>query len=169
MITIRRMSHKPQKKLEAEKSKNAVVCRNRKASHEYEILQDLECGVVLHGSEVKSIRNGKVSIDEAYARIRDGELWLVGCHIGEYPQANVQNHEPLRVRKLLLHKRELAKFAEKAEERGHTLIPLDVHFSDGKVKVKLAVARGRKLHDKREKLKADDAKREIRQAMRREK
>lgn len=163
------MSHKPQKKLEAEKSKNAVVCRNRKASHEYEILQDLECGVVLHGSEVKSIRNGKVSIDEAYARIRDGELWLVGCHIGEYPQANVQNHEPLRVRKLLLHKRELAKFAEKAEERGHTLIPLDVHFSDGKVKVKLAVARGRKLHDKREKLKADDAKREIRQAMRREK
>jgi SsrA-binding protein len=166
-ITIGHMSHKSPKKLEAEKSKNAVVCRNRKATHEYEILQDIECGVVLKGSEVKSIRNGKVSIDEAFARIRDGELWLVGCHIAEYPQANVQNHEPLRTRKLLLHKRELAKFAEKAEERGHTLIPLDLHFSEGKVKVKLAIARGRKLHDKREQLKKADADREIRQAMRR--
>lgn len=162
------MSHKTPKQLDAEKGKNAIVCRNRKASHEYEILQDIECGIILKGSEVKSVRNGKVSIDEAFARIRDGELWLVGCHIAEYPQANVQNHEPLRVRKLLLHKRELAKFAEKADERGHTLIPLDVHFSEGKVKVKLAIARGRKLHDKREKLKAEDAKREMRQALRRE-
>ena len=161
------MSHKTPKQLDAEKGKNTVVCRNRKASHEYEILQDIECGLMLFGSEVKSIRNGKVSIDEAFARIRNGELWLVGCHIAEYPQANVQNHEPLRTRKLLLHKRELAKFAEKAAERGHTLIPLDVHFSEGKVKVKLAIARGRKVHDKREKLKQADADREMRQAMRR--
>lgn len=162
-----RMSHKTPKQVAAEKDKNSIVCRNRKASHEYEILHDLECGLMLHGSEVKSIRNGKVSIDEAFARIRNGELWLVGCHIGEYPQANLQNHEPLRTRKLLLHKRELEKFAEKASERGHTLIPLDVHFSEGRVKVKLAIARGRKLHDKREKLKKDDANREIRQALRR--
>jgi SsrA-binding protein len=161
------MSHKTPKQIEAEKSKNAIVCRNRKASHEYEILDDIECGLMLHGSEVKSIRNGKVSIDEAFARMRNGELWLVGCHISEYPQANVQNHEPLRTRKLLLHKRELAKFAEKADERGHTLIPLDVHFTEGKVKVTLAIARGRKLHDKREKLKRDDADREMRQALRR--
>ena len=160
------MSHKSPKKVDAEKGKNSIVCRNRKASHEYEILQDIECGLMLHGSEVKSIRNGKVSIDEAFARIRNGELWLVGCHISEYPQANLQNHEPLRTRKLLLHKRELAKFAEKAAERGHTLIPLDVHFTEGRVKVKLAIARGRKLHDKREKLKTADVNREIRQALR---
>lgn len=160
------MSHKSPKNVDAEKGKNSIVCRNRKASHEYELLHDIECGVMLFGSEVKSIRNGKVSIDEAFARIRNGELWLVGCHIAEYPQANVQNHEPLRTRKLLLHKRELEKFAEKAGERGHTLIPMDVHFSEGKVKVKLAIARGRKLHDKREKLKTADVNREIRQALR---
>lgn len=159
------MSKKPSKAV-VEKSQNAVVCRNRKANHEYEILDDLECGVMLFGSEVKSIRNGKVSIDEAYARFRNGELWLVGCHIAEYPQANLQNHEPLRTRKLLLHKRELTKFAEKADERGHTMIPLDVHFSEGKVKVRIAVAKGRKLYDKREKLKKADVSREIRQALR---
>ncbi len=161
------MTHKTPKQVDAEKDRNAVVCRNRKASHEYEILDDIECGIVLRGSEVKSIRNGKVSVDEAFARVRDGELWLLGLHINEYPQANVQNHEPLRTRKLLLHKRELAKIIEKAAVRGHTLIPLDIHFSEGKVKVKLAVAKGRKLHDKREKLKKDDANREIRQALRR--
>lgn len=160
------MTHKTPKQADADKNRNAVVCRNRKASFEYEILQDFECGIALKGSEVKSIRNGKVSVDEAFARLRQGELWLVGLHIAEYPQANVQNHEPLRVRKLLLHKRELEKIAERAEERGHTLIPLDVHFLEGKVKIKLAVAKGRKVHDKREKLKKDAANREIRQALR---
>jgi SsrA-binding protein len=144
----------------------AVVCRNRRASHEYEIHDEMECGLMLKGSEVKSIRNGKVSIDEAFARIQGTELWLIGCHIAEYPQANVQNHEPLRSRKLLIHRRELRRFAEKAEERGFTLIPLQVHFREGRVKVKIAVARGRKLHDKREKLKTDVVNREIRQAMR---
>ncbi len=162
------MTHKTPKQVEADKKRNAVVCRNRKASHEYEIIDEIECGVVLRGSEVKSVRNGKVSVDEAYARIRNGELWLVGCHIAEYPQANVQNHEPLRPRKLLLHKRELEKFAEKGDEKGFTLIPLDVHFSEGKIKVKVAIARGRQLHDKREKLKKNDAEREMRAAIRRE-
>jgi SsrA-binding protein len=139
-----------------------TVCRNRKALHEYEILDTLECGIALRGSEVKSIRNGKISIDDAYARIRDGELWLVGCDIAEYPQATAMNHEPRRQRKLLLHRREIRKFAESAGERGLTLIPLSVHFKRGIVKVQVAVARGRKLHDKREKLKQKADVREIR-------
>ncbi|MEX2286295.1 MAG: SsrA-binding protein SmpB [Planctomycetaceae bacterium] len=145
------------------------VCSNRKARYEYDILDELECGVTLTGSEVKSIRNGKISIDEAYARLKDGELWLIGCDIAEYPQATVMNHEPKRPRKLLLHKRELAKFAESASQQGLTMIPLAVYFSRGIVKVKVAVAKGRKLHDKREKLKKQADKREIRSALLRKK
>jgi len=141
------------------------VARNRKARHLYDILEDLECGVALTGSEVKSIRDGKISIDEAYARLKDGELWLIGCDIAEYPQATVMNHEPKRPRKLLLRKRELTKFAESASQRGLTLIPLEVYFSRGIVKVKVALAKGRKLHDKREKLKQKSDRKEIRGAM----
>lgn len=141
-----------------------VVTRNRKARHKFDILDELECGVVLQGSEVKSIRNGKISIEESYARMRDGELWLIGCDIAEYPQANVMNHEPRRPRKLLLHKRELRKFAAAAEEDGLTLVPLAVRFARGIVKVTIAVAKGRKLHDKREKLKSQSDRREMRQA-----
>jgi SsrA-binding protein len=140
------------------------ICRNRKASHEYEILDELECGIILRGSEVKSLRNHKMSIDEAFARIRDGELWLMGADIAEYPQANIMNHEPKRPRKLLLHKKELRKFADAAEERGFTLIPLAVYFSGGKVKVMIALAKGRKLHDKREKLRTATDKQEMRAA-----
>ena len=142
-----------------------TVCKNRKARHQYDILDELECGIALRGSEVKSIRNGKISIDEAYARLRDGELWLVNCDISPYPQATVMNHEPRRPRKLLLHKRELAKFAESADQQGLTLVPLSIYFTRGIVKVKIAVARGRKLHDKREKLKKATAQKDIRQAM----
>ncbi|MBI3864448.1 MAG: SsrA-binding protein SmpB [Planctomycetia bacterium] len=138
-----------------------TICTNRKARHEYEILDQLECGVVLKGSEVKSLRDGKVSLDEAYARIRDGELWLVGCDIAVYPQASLLNHEPKRARKLLIHRRELQKFAEQAGHRGLTLIPLSLYFTKGKVKVKIAIARGKKLHDKRESLKKSEAQREI--------
>jgi SsrA-binding protein len=141
-----------------------VVTRNRRARHEYDVLDEIECGVVLTGSEVKSIRNNKISIEEAYARVRDGELWLIGCDIAEYPQATIMNHEPRRPRKLLLRKREFRKFAEAAEQQGLTLIPLAVYFSRGFVKVKLALARGRKLHDKREKLKQQADRREIREA-----
>jgi len=142
-----------------------TVCRNRKARHLYEILDEMECGIVLKGSEVKSIRNNKISIDEAYARVRDGEVWLMGCDIAEYPQATVMNHEPRRPRKLLLHKREVSKFAETADHQGLTLIPLAVYFSRGIVKVKLAVAKGRKLHDKRDKIKKQSDKQEMRRAM----
>ncbi|GAB4143992.1 MAG: SsrA-binding protein SmpB [Planctomycetaceae bacterium] len=142
-----------------------TVCRNRKARHEYDILDELECGIVLKGSEVKSIRDGKISIDEAYARLQDGELWLVNADIAEYPQATVMNHEPKRTRKLLLHKRELAKFAGTATQQGLTLIPLAVYFSRGIVKVKIALAKGRKLHDKRDKLRKKSDKRDMRAAM----
>jgi len=141
-----------------------IVCRNRRARHEYEILDEIECGIVLVGSEVKSIRNGKISIEEAYARIEDGELWLIDCDIAEYPQASVMNHEPKRTRKLLLRKRELEKVAEAAAHKGLTLIPLSVYFSRGIVKLSVAVAKGRKLHDKREVLRQKEDKREMRNA-----
>ena len=154
------------KKKTAESDPNSrTVCRNRKARHEYDILEQLECGIALRGSEVKSIRNGKISIDEAYARIDGGEVWLIGCDIAEYPQATVMNHEPRRNRKLLLHKREVRKFAESAGHQGLTLIPLAVYFTRGIVKVKLAIAKGRNLHDKREKMKKQSATKEIRSAM----
>lgn len=141
-----------------------IVTRNRKARHTYDVLEELECGVVLTGSEVKSIRDGKVSIDEAYARVTDGELWLVGARIAEYPQANVMNHEPERRRKLLVHKKQLTKFAETATQQGLTLVPLTVHFVRGRVKIGLAMARGRRLYDKREKLKARSAREEMQDA-----
>lgn len=142
-----------------------TVTRNRRARHDYDILDTLDCGIALKGSEVKSIRNGKISIDEAYARVDNGELWLVNCDIAEYPQATIMNHEPRRTRKLLLKKRELEKFAQAAEHKGLTLIPLEVFFHRGFVKVKIAIAKGRKLHDKREKLREKDDARAMRQAM----
>ena len=142
-----------------------AICKNRKAFHDYEILDQLECGIELRGSEVKSLRNGKMSIDESFARIRDDELWLLGSDIPIYPQATYLNHEPKRPRKLLLHKRELRKFAEEAGHKGLTLIPLSVYFSKGKVKVNVAVAKGKKLHDKREKLKKQTDTKEMRNAM----
>lgn len=153
------------KKAEADDPKSKMVCRNRKARHEYDVLDELECGVVLFGSEVKSIRNGKISIDEAYARIQNGELWLVNSDIAEYPQATVANHEPKRTRKLLLHKRELQKFAETAEQDGLTMVPLAVYFQNGRVKVRIALARGRKQYDKREKIRQRSDERETRAAM----
>jgi SsrA-binding protein len=142
-----------------------TICTNRRARHQYEILDEIECGIVLKGSEVKSLRDGKVSLDEAYARIRDGELWLIDCDIAVYPQASLLNHEPKRPRKLLLHRRELRKFAEQASHKGLTLVPLGMYFLRGKVKVKIAVGRGKKLHDKREALKTAEAKREMQRAM----
>jgi SsrA-binding protein len=144
-----------------------VVCRNRRARHEYDLLDELECGVQLVGSEVKSIRASKISIEEAYVRVKDREVWLLNCDIAEYPQATYMNHEPRRPRKLLLRRSEVRKFAEVAAQKGLTIIPLDVHFSRGLVKLNIAVARGRKLHDKREKLKQRTDQQEMRQAVRR--
>jgi SsrA-binding protein len=156
---------KSKKKKQVDDPNSKHVCTNRKARHEYDIIDELECGIALVGSEVKSIRNAKISIEEAYGRVRDGELWLVGANINEYPQANLMNHEPKRTRKLLVHKRELHKFAESAEQQGFTLVPLDVYFSKGRIKVRIGLAKGRNLYDKRQKLKGTTDRKEIRQAM----
>jgi SsrA-binding protein len=153
-------------KKEPQDDNNRVVCRNRRASHEYDLQEHLECGLMLHGSEVKSIRAGKVSIEEAYVRVADNEVWLIGCDIAEYPQASYLNHDPRRMRKLLMHRREVHKFAAVASQKGLTIVPIELAFKGGFVKLTVAVARGRKLHDKREALKKQDADREMRQAIR---
>jgi SsrA-binding protein len=142
-----------------------TICRNRRATHEYRIEDSLECGLVLTGTEVKSLREGQSSIEDAYARIEDGELWLIGSDIPEYSFGNRLNHKPKRARKLLLHRRELERFAGKATQRGFTLVPLRLYFRMGRAKVELAVARGKQTHDKREDLKKADAQREIRRAI----
>jgi SsrA-binding protein len=145
-----------------------LVSENRKARHRFEILDTLECGIQLTGSEVKSLRDGKLSLDEAYARVKEGEVWLVGADIAEYPQATLWNHAPKRPRKLLLHREERQKFANKAHEKGLTLVPLKVYFNArGLAKVTLGLCRGKKLHDKRESMKKADSRREIERAMRR--
>lgn len=143
-----------------------VVSENRRARHDYEILDTLECGIALVGSEVKSLRGGRLSLDEAYGRVEKGEVWLHGCDIPEYDKANRLNHVPKRPRKLLLHRREIAKFAGHAFEKGLTLVPLKVYFKGGRVKVLLGIGRGRQSHDKRQHLKARDAKRDIDVALR---
>ena len=145
-----------------------LVAENRKARHRFDILETLECGIVLVGSEVKSLRNGKVSLDEAYARLRDGEVWLLGCDIPEYTQASLWNHVPKRPRKLLLHRLEVNKFAATAREKGLTLVPLKIYFNErGIAKVQLGLCKGRKLHDKREVIKKADTQKHLARVMRR--
>lgn len=144
------------------------ICRNRRAFHEYLIFDTLECGLVLKGTEVKSLREGQSSLEEAYAKIEDGEVWLIGADIPEYTMGNRLNHKPKRPRKLLLHKREIEKFAGKASQQGFTLVPLQMYFKGGRAKVQLAVARGKKLHDKRQDQRTSEAQKQIRQSMKRE-
>jgi SsrA-binding protein len=142
-----------------------LICRNKRAFHEYNLFERLECGIALTGTEVKSLREGSSSLEDAYAKVENGEVWLLGSDIPEYSMAHRLNHKPKRPRKLLLHRREIAKFAGKASERGFTLVPLRMYFKQGRAKVELAVARGKQLHDKRQALKNADAKRDIRRAM----
>ncbi|MGC8643462.1 MAG: SsrA-binding protein SmpB [Isosphaeraceae bacterium] len=144
-----------------------IVARNRKARHEYELLEKVEAGIVLTGTEVKSLRNGKANLEDAYAEIDKDEVWLLGCDIPEYLQANRMNHVPKRRRKLLLHRREIDKLGTKTGEKGLTLVPLSIYFKKGVAKVELSVARGRKLYDKREAIKKQDAKRDMDRALRR--
>jgi SsrA-binding protein len=159
--------HKKKPAGPSDRKQERAIAENRKARHKFEVLDTLECGLALVGSEVKSLRSGKVSIEESYARVRDGEVWLVGCDIAEYPQASVWNHDPKRVRKVLMHARERDKFAHQAHEKGLTLVPLKLYFNArGTVKLLLGLCRGRKLHDKREVLKTADVKRDIDRAMR---
>src|SRR5215213_774838 len=143
-----------------------VVARNRRARFEFALLEKVEAGIVLTGTEVKSLRSGKASLEESYAGINGGEVWLYGCDIPEYLQANRMNHKPKRPRKLLLHRSEIDKLVAKASERGLTIVPLKLYFKDGIAKVELSIARGRKLYDKREALKKQDARRDMDRALR---
>lgn len=144
-----------------------VVASNRKARHEYEILDTWQAGIALKGPEVKSLREGRVAFQDAFARIDQGEVWLHSLHISPYDAANRWNVDPLRPRKLLLRRDEIRKLVGKVEEKGLTLIPLDIHFTRGVAKVELALARGRQMHDKREKLKRQTQEREARRAVER--
>jgi SsrA-binding protein len=142
-----------------------VVATNRKARHDYHILDTVEAGLVLVGTEVKSLRAGRASLVDGFASAADGEAWLEGVHIPEYTQGTWTNHEPRRKRKLLLHRAEIDKLAGAIRERGLTLVPLSLYFSDGRVKVELAVARGKRDYDKRQALKERQDKREAARAM----
>jgi SsrA-binding protein len=141
------------------------ICRNRRATHDYDILDQLECGLVLVGTEVKSLRAGHANLDDSYARIDNGEAWLVGAEIPEYVFGNRLNHKPKRERKLLMHRKEIERFAGKAAEKGLTLVPLRMYFREGKAKIELAIGKGKQVHDKRESLKTADAKRQIDRAL----
>ncbi|TWU28310.1 SsrA-binding protein SmpB [Bythopirellula polymerisocia] len=144
-----------------------VIADNRKARHNYTVVDTLECGIVLVGSEVKSLRNGQLSLEEAYARLEKGEVWLVGCDIQEYSFSHQLNHVPKRRRKLLMHRREMGKFAALATEKNLTLVPLKMYFKAGRAKVLLGLCKGKKLYDKRETMKKQEMQRDIDRAMRR--
>jgi SsrA-binding protein len=138
-----------------------VVAQNKKARHDYFIEQTLEAGIVLSGTEVKSIRQGGVNLKDSYAEIRDMEVMLSGMHISPYEKGNIFNREPMRDRKLLLHKAEISRLLGYIQQKGMTIVPLQVYFKRGKVKIELGVAKGKKLYDKREDIAERDAKREI--------
>jgi SsrA-binding protein len=138
-----------------------LICQNRKAYHDYEILDTIEAGMVLVGSEVKSLRDGRANLKDSYAKVKNGEVFLYGLHISPYVNSSYNNHEPERVRKLLLHDYEIKRLYVKTQERGLSLIPLKIYFKDGKAKATLALAQGRKLYDKRESIKRKEENREM--------
>lgn len=142
-----------------------VEIQNRKARHDYAVEDSIEAGIVLSGTEVKSIRQGSATLKDSYAVIRNGEVYLVGMHISPYDKGNIFNKDPLRDRKLLLHRREINKLTGLVQQKGLTLVPIKAYFSRGKVKVLLAIARGKRLYDKRDDLKSRYAKREIERTM----
>lgn len=138
-----------------------IIAENRKARHDYFIEDEYEAGVVLKGTEVKSLRLGKVNLKDSYARIKDGEVFVYQMHIGPYPFAYYDNHDPLRPRKLLLHKQEIKRLYSKINEKGHTLVPLKLYFKNGMVKIVLALAKGKRKYDKREAIRRRDEQREM--------
>jgi SsrA-binding protein len=144
-----------------EKNHIKIIAVNRKARHDFFIEDEYEAGVVLKGTEVKSLRLGKVNLKDSYARIKDGEVFVYQMHIGPYPFAYYENHDPLRARKLLLHKQEIKRIYAKVNEKGHTLVPLKIYFKGGKVKISLALAKGKRQYDKRESIKRRDQQREL--------
>lgn len=146
---------------------NRIICQNKKALHDFEIIETLEAGMVLVGSEVKSLREGRANLKDSYARVKKGEVFLYGLHISPYTHASYNNHEPERVRKLLLHNYEIKRLTGKTTERGFSLVPLKIYFKDGRIKTELALARGKKLFDKRESLKKKEGARELDRARKR--
>ena len=146
---------------------NIVVATNRKAFHEYHILEEFEAGIQLRGSEVKSIREGKASLKQSYILIRRGEAWLRGAHIASYSHTGYEGHEPVRDRKLLLHKKEIYKINSKLAEKGLTAVPIKLYFKGGFIKLEFGLAKGKKLYDKRDTKKKQDVQRDIQRALRR--
>jgi len=141
--------------------KTKPIAQNRKARHDYFILATYEAGIALQGTEVKSLREGRVNLKDSYARVKEGELWLIGTHISPYEQGNIYNHDPERSRKLLMHAREIEKLRRSVEEKGLTLVPLSFYFKEGRVKVEIGLAKGKHTYDKREDTAAREAKREM--------
>jgi SsrA-binding protein len=149
-----------------DRRRDRIVTSNRRAFHEYTILETIEAGIALTGTEIKSIRDGKVTISEAYARIEDGELWMIGSHISPYSHGNRSNHEPDRPRKLLVHKSQIRDLRAAIEQKGMTLIPLRVSLKQGRAKIDIGVARGKKLYDKRDAAAERESRRDVERAMR---
>ena len=143
-----------------------IICRNKRARFDYEVIESMEAGVSLKGTEVKSLRDGQANLKDSYGRIRDNEVYLVDTHISAYSHGNIQNHDPLRDRKLLLHRKEIKRLIGKVREKGLTLVPLSLYFMKGKVKVDLALVKGKRLYDKKEAIKRRDEKRDMEREMR---
>jgi SsrA-binding protein len=142
-----------------------LIAENRKARHEYHLLERFEAGLALTGSEVKSLRDGRAQLQRAYGDIRDGEVWLVGAHISTYDQAGIENHDPERDRKLLLHRREIENLTGKVQERGFTLVPTKLYFKNGRAKVELALAKGKDVRDRRREISKRESDRQIERAL----
>lgn len=142
-----------------------IVCQNRKAFHDYSIDETLEAGIQLLGTEVKSLRDGKANLKDSYVLIKDSEALLLNCHISPYSHGNIMNHEPLRTRKLLLHRKEIERLRGKMQQKGYTLLPLKIYFKDSYAKVEVGLAKGKKTYEKRESIKEREAKRTIERAM----
>ena len=147
------------------KESKKLIANNKKVFHDYFIEETYEAGIVLHGTEVKSLRMGKCSIKESFLRIENGEMWIYGMHVSPYEKGNIFNKDPLRTRKLLLHRSEIMKLVGKVKEKGYTLVPIEVYFKDGKAKIEIGLAKGKKLYDKREDIAKKDMKRDMERAM----
>ena len=143
-----------------------TVAQNRKAYHDYFVEEKIECGISLFGTEVKSIRQGRVNLKESWAQVRKGEIWVEGMHISPYEQGNIFNRDPLRAKKLLLHRREIHKLEAQVMRQGFTLVPLELYFKNGRVKMQLGLCKGKQLHDKRDSMARKDSEREIQHALR---
>ena len=149
-----------------DKNQKQIIANNKKAYHDYFVLETYEAGIELFGTEIKSIRNGRVNLKDSFCSVDDGEMFVIGMHISPYEQGNRFNHEPLRPRKLLLHRQEINRLLGKTREKGFSLVPLKIYFSRGKAKIELALASGKKLYDKRQDLAERDAKRDMERALR---